>query len=65
MVSTPPIANRSVPPRIRPCLSVGSLNLDGLLKNSDDVIHKRKKRVVFADDRGRPLTEVTTILFLH
>lgn len=55
MVTT---SNRSVPPRIRPCLSVGSLNLDGLLKNTNDVINKRKKRVVFADDRGRPLTEV-------
>ena len=60
IVTNPPMSNRSVPPRIRPCLSSGSLNLDGLLKNSNDVINKRKKRVVFADDRGRPLTEVSS-----
>ncbi|XP_058797898.1 protein phosphatase 1 regulatory subunit 3C-like isoform X2 [Phymastichus coffea] len=59
MVTTPPISNRSVPPQIRPCLtSSHSLHL-GLLNGGDDACIKRnKKRVVFADDRGRPLTQV-------
>lgn len=54
VVTAPTITNRSVPPRIRPCLSTGSLPLDSL-RNNDG---KQKKRVVFADDRGRPLTQV-------
>ncbi|KAL2712519.1 protein phosphatase 1 regulatory subunit 3C-B [Vespula squamosa] len=54
---TPTITTRSVPPRIRPCLSTGSLPLDSL-KNNNDSSNKQKKRVVFADDRGRPLTQV-------
>ncbi|XP_071556803.1 protein phosphatase 1 regulatory subunit 3C isoform X1 [Temnothorax nylanderi] len=54
MVTAPTITSRSVPPRIRPCLSTGSLSLDSL-RNNDG---KQKKRVVFADDRGRPLTQV-------
>ncbi|KAJ8686280.1 hypothetical protein QAD02_022074 [Eretmocerus hayati] len=61
MVTTPPIASRSVPPQIRPCLASGSLQLGGLLKGSNDAANnnrKNKKRVVFADDRGRPLTQV-------
>ncbi|XP_014203319.1 protein phosphatase 1 regulatory subunit 3C-like [Copidosoma floridanum] len=68
MVTTPPIANRTVPPQIRPCLTQGSLQLVGLLKGSssnngnDDANNsnkqRNKKRVVFADDRGRPLTQV-------
>ncbi|XP_070521125.1 protein phosphatase 1 regulatory subunit 3C isoform X2 [Cardiocondyla obscurior] len=52
--TAPTITSRSVPPRIRPCLSTGSLSLDSL-RNNDG---KQKKRVVFADDRGRPLTQV-------
>jgi protein phosphatase 1 regulatory subunit 3A/B/C/D/E len=63
MVTTPPIANRSVPPQIRPCLATGghSLQLGGLLKTNDDATNnnkRNKKKVVFADDRGRPLTQV-------
>ncbi|KAG5307501.1 PREDICTED: protein phosphatase 1 regulatory subunit 3B-A isoform X1 [Acromyrmex echinatior] len=54
VVTAPTITSRSVPPRIRPCLSTGSLPLDSL-RNNDG---KQKKRVVFADDRGRPLTQV-------
>ncbi|EFN83632.1 hypothetical protein EAI_06582 [Harpegnathos saltator] len=53
VVTAPSITNRSVPPRIRPCLSSGSLTLDALRNN------KQKKRVVFADDRGHPLTQVS------
>ncbi|XP_066582300.1 protein phosphatase 1 regulatory subunit 3C-like isoform X2 [Prorops nasuta] len=56
VVTGAPIATRSVPPRIRPCLSTGSLALDSL-RNSNDG-NRQKKRVVFADDRGRPLTQV-------
>ncbi|KAG7200889.1 hypothetical protein KM043_003252 [Ampulex compressa] len=56
VVTAPSIASRSVPPRIRPCLSTGSLPLDSLRNN--DGTGKQKKRVVFADDRGRPLTQV-------
>lgn len=60
MVTTPPLSNRSVPPQIRPCLASGSIHLDGLLKSSDNAAQNKrnKKRVVFADDRGRPLTQV-------
>ncbi|XP_031787376.1 protein phosphatase 1 regulatory subunit 3B-A [Nasonia vitripennis] len=64
MVTTPPIANRSVPPQIRPCLASASLHLNGLLKSNDDVANnsnnnkRNKKKVVFADDRGWPLTQV-------
>lgn len=61
MVTAPTITSRSVPPRIRPCLSSGSLSLD-TLRNSDG---KQKKRVVFADDRGRPLTQVFPWFFLR
>lgn len=50
VVTAPTITSRSVPPRIRPCLSSGSLSLD-----NDG---RQKKKVVFADDRGRPLTQV-------
>lgn len=57
VVTAPTITTRSVPPRIRPCLSTGSLPLDSL-KNNNDTSNKQKKRVVFADDRGRPLTQV-------
>lgn len=67
MVTTPPIANRSVPPQIRPCLASGSLQLAGLLKSNDDAANnnkRNKKRVVFADDRGRPLTQVPFRSFL-
>ncbi|XP_012532747.1 protein phosphatase 1 regulatory subunit 3C-like isoform X1 [Monomorium pharaonis] len=53
VVTAPTITSRSSP-RIRPCLSSGSLSLDSL-RNNDG---KQKKRVVFADDRGRPLTQV-------
>ncbi|XP_012264336.1 protein phosphatase 1 regulatory subunit 3C isoform X2 [Athalia rosae] len=53
LVVSPQVTTRSVPPRIRPCLSTGSLPLDSLHNNN-----KQKKRVVFADDRGRPLTQV-------
>lgn len=54
MVKAPAqISTRSVPPRIRPCLSTGSLPLNELQNNK-----QKKKRVVFADDRGRPLTQV-------
>ncbi|XP_015598892.1 protein phosphatase 1 regulatory subunit 3C isoform X2 [Cephus cinctus] len=52
VVTAPTVNTRSVPPRIRPCLSTGSLPLNSLQNN------KQKKRVVFADDRGRPLTQV-------
>lgn len=48
-----PISGRSIPPRIRPCLSTGSINIPSGLK----------KRVVFADDRGRPLTQVNHFFF--
>ncbi|XP_011497093.1 PREDICTED: protein phosphatase 1 regulatory subunit 3C-like [Ceratosolen solmsi marchali] len=59
MVTTPSINNRSVPPQIRPCLASTSIHLDDLIKNNDVICNKRnKKRVVFADDRGRPLTQV-------
>lgn len=54
VVTGPTITSRSIPPRIRPCLSSGSLPLDSL-RNNDG---KQKKRVVFADDFGRPLTQV-------
>lgn len=57
VVTAPSITSRSVPPRIRPCLSSGSLPIDSL-RNSSDGSNKQKKRVVFADDRGRPLTQV-------
>ncbi|XP_014489261.1 PREDICTED: protein phosphatase 1 regulatory subunit 3C-B [Dinoponera quadriceps] len=56
VVTAPTITSRSVPPRIRPCLSSGSLTLDALRNNNNN--SKQKKRVVFADDRGRPLTQV-------
>ncbi|XP_012287575.1 protein phosphatase 1 regulatory subunit 3C isoform X2 [Orussus abietinus] len=52
VVTATPISTRSVPPRIRPCLSTGSLSLDELHNG------RRKKRVVFADDCGGPLTQV-------
>lgn len=54
MVTTPPLANRSVSPQIRP------LQLVGLLKSANHSSNEKrnKKRVVFADDRGRPLTQV-------
>ncbi|XP_025074818.1 protein phosphatase 1 regulatory subunit 3B-B isoform X3 [Pogonomyrmex barbatus] len=55
VVTAPTITSRSVPPRIRPCLSSGSLPLDSLRSDGSG---KQKKRVVFADDRGRPLTQV-------
>lgn len=57
VVTTPSITSRSVPPRIRSCLSTGALSLN-TLQNSSDGNGKQKKRVVFADDRGRPLTQV-------
>lgn len=57
VVTGPTITSRSVPPRIRPCLSTGSLPIDSI-RNSNDRTSKQKKRVVFADDRGRPLTQV-------
>lgn len=55
-----PISGRSVPPRIRPCLSTGSINIPNGIRESNDRNNnsKQKKRVVFADDRGRPLTQV-------
>lgn len=53
LVVSPQVTTRTVPPRIRPCLSTGSLPLNSLHNNN-----KQKKRVVFADDRGRPLTQV-------
>ncbi|KAK0084921.1 hypothetical protein PV325_006123 [Microctonus aethiopoides] len=52
-----PIAGRSVPPRIRPCLSTGSLPICGL-HNTIANDNKQKKRVVFADARGLSLTHV-------
>ncbi|KAI4480397.1 hypothetical protein M0802_014258 [Mischocyttarus mexicanus] len=55
--TAPPITTRSVPPRIRPCLSTGSLPLNSI-KNNNNNSNKQKKKVVFADDRGRPLTQV-------
>lgn len=68
MVTTPPITNRTVPTQIRSCLASASLHLDGLLKNNGDStnnVKRNKKKVVFADDRGRPLTQVRFfILFL-
>lgn len=67
MVTTPPIASRSVPPQIRPCLASASLHFDSLLKSSDDVANnnkRNKKKVVFADDRGWPLTQVSVAFFL-
>lgn len=64
VTTTPAISNISVNQKtIRPCLSSGSLEIDGLLKNADTDCcdsNKRKKKVVFADDRGRPLTQVKT-----
>lgn len=57
----PTIASRSVPPRIRPCLSSGSLAIDSIRNNNDGGSNKQKKRVVFADDRGRPLTQVLVL----
>lgn len=57
VVTAPTITSRSVPPRIRPCLSSGSLSLD-----NDG---RQKKKVVFADDRGRPLTQVFPRFFLR
>lgn len=56
VVTAPTITSRSMPPRIRPCLSTASLALNTLRNN--DGSGKQKKRVVFADDRGRPLTQV-------
>lgn len=56
VVTAPTITSRSMPPRIRPCLSTASLTLNTLRNN--DGSGKQKKRVVFADDRGRPLTQV-------
>ncbi|XP_015512414.1 protein phosphatase 1 regulatory subunit 3C isoform X1 [Neodiprion pinetum] len=53
LVVSPQVTTRTVPPRIRPCLSTGSLPVDNIRNNN-----KQKKRVVFADDRGRPLTQV-------
>jgi protein phosphatase 1 regulatory subunit 3A/B/C/D/E len=60
MVTTPSINSRSAPPQIRPCLAPTSLHLDNLLKsnNGTALIKRTKKKVVFADDRGRPLTQV-------
>lgn len=58
VVTAPTITSRKVPPRIRPCLSSGSLPLDSLRNDGNG---KQKKRVVFADDRGRPLTQVFTL----
>ncbi|KOX80119.1 Protein phosphatase 1 regulatory subunit 3C-B [Melipona quadrifasciata] len=58
VVTAPTITSRSVPPRIRPCLSSGSLAIDSIRNSSDGGSNKQKKRVVFADDRGRPLTQV-------
>ncbi|XP_046143198.1 protein phosphatase 1 regulatory subunit 3C-B isoform X2 [Osmia bicornis bicornis] len=58
VVTAPPITSRSVPPRIRPCLSSGSLAIDSIRNNNDGSNNKQKKKVVFADDRGRPLTQV-------
>ncbi|KAM0730587.1 Protein phosphatase 1 regulatory subunit 3C [Formica fusca] len=55
VVTAPTITSRKVPPRIRPCLSSGSLPLDSLRNDGNG---KQKKRVVFADDRGRPLTQI-------
>lgn len=57
MVTTPPLANRSVSPhQLRPSLQlVGLLKTNGNNKSNDV---RNKKRVVFADDRGRPLTQV-------
>ncbi|XP_031842632.1 glycogen binding subunit 70E [Nomia melanderi] len=57
VVTAPTITSRSVPPRIRPCLSSGSLAINNI-RSSNDGNNKQKKRVVFADDRGRPLTQV-------
>lgn len=58
VVTAPTITSRSVPPRIRPCLSSGSLAIDSIRNSNDGGSNKQKKRVVFADDRGRPLTQV-------
>lgn len=58
VVTAPTITSRTVPPRIRPCLSSGALPLDTLRNEGNG---KQKKRVVFADDRGRPLTQVFTL----
>lgn len=60
-------STRSVPPRIRPCLSSGSIETrSDAARNSEAAvtaaIARRKKRVVFADDRGRPLTQVRRTL---
>ena len=60
VVTAPTITSRSVPPRIRPCLSSGSLAIDSIRNSSDGGSNKQKKRVVFADDRGRPLTQVNS-----
>ena len=57
VVSQSQISTRSVPPRIRPCLSTGSLPIDSI-RNGSNNDNRQKKRVVFADDRGRPLTQV-------
>lgn len=67
MVTTPPLANRSVSPH-RCLSSAAPFQLVGLLKTnnnsnsssggSSDANKRNKKRVVFADDRGRPLTQV-------
>lgn len=57
VVTAPTITSRSMQPRIRPCLSSGILSLD-TLRNNNDGNGKQKKRVVFADDRGRPLTQI-------
>ncbi|XP_043268686.1 protein phosphatase 1 regulatory subunit 3C-B [Venturia canescens] len=57
-------STRSVPPAIRPCLSSGAIlesGGDAARKTEAAVaaaIARRKKRVVFADDRGRPLTQI-------
>lgn len=63
VVTAPTITSRSVPPRIRPCLSSGSLAINNI-RNNNDGSNKQKKKVVFADDRGRPLTQVFLISFL-
>ncbi|XP_014235847.1 protein phosphatase 1 regulatory subunit 3C-like isoform X1 [Trichogramma pretiosum] len=73
MVTTPagPIVSRNtVPPQIRSCLASASLQLNELIKTSSedassssvaDSNKRNKKRVVFADDRGRPLEHVRVI----
>ncbi|CAB0030455.1 unnamed protein product [Trichogramma brassicae] len=76
MVTTPPgpiVSRNTVPPQIRSCLASASLQLNELIKTSSedasssssssvaDSNKRNKKRVVFADDRGRPLEHVRVI----